>query len=54
MCNGHSGYLYGYVDQSQRFYSKMGYIYSGAGMFNWYYLSSPPPILRRPRFDLEL
>ena len=33
--------------QSQRFYS-------GVGIFNWYYLSSPPQIPRASRFDLEL
>jgi hypothetical protein len=32
--------------QSQRFYS-------GVGIFNWYYLSSPPQILRFPEVDLE-
>ena len=32
--------------QSQRFYS-------GVGIFNWYYLSSPPQILRRPAVHLE-
>jgi hypothetical protein len=34
------------VGQSQRFYS-------GVGIFNWYYLSSPPQIPRGPWFDLE-
>jgi hypothetical protein len=33
--------------QSQRFYS-------GVGIFNWYYLSSPPQIPRRPSVHLEL
>ena len=32
--------------QSQRFYS-------GVGIFNWYYLSSPPKTLLRPVVDLE-
>ena len=32
--------------QSQRFYS-------GVGIFNWYYLSSPPQILRVPGVPLE-
>jgi hypothetical protein len=32
--------------QSQRFYS-------GVGNFNWYYLSSPPQVLRGPRVGLE-
>jgi hypothetical protein len=32
--------------QSQR-------LYSGVGIFNWYYPSSPPQILRRPGVDLE-
>jgi hypothetical protein len=32
--------------QSQR-------LYSGVGIFNWHYLSSPPQILRFSRFDLE-
>jgi hypothetical protein len=27
--------------------------YSGVGIFNWYYLSSPPQIPRFFRFDLE-
>jgi hypothetical protein len=27
--------------------------YSGVGIFNWYYLSSPPQILRRSMVDLE-
>jgi hypothetical protein len=35
--------------QSQRFY-----FYSGVGVFNWYYLSSPPQVLRSPRVGLEL
>jgi hypothetical protein len=35
------------VGQSQRFYS-------GVGIFNWYYLSSPPQIPRRRGVDLEL
>jgi hypothetical protein len=28
-------------------------IYSGVGIFNWYYLSSPPQILRGPGVHLE-
>jgi hypothetical protein len=28
--------------------------YSGVGIFNWYYLSSPPQIPRGSRFDLEI
>jgi hypothetical protein len=35
------------VGQSQR-------LYSGVGIFNWYYLSSPPQNLRCPVVDLEL
>jgi len=53
---------------SQRFYSKMDYInhkwynskppmhralYSGVGIFNWYYPSSPPQIPRAPGVELE-
>ena len=33
--------------QSQRFYSGV------VGIINWYYLSSPPQILRFPVVDLE-
>jgi hypothetical protein len=45
-------YCNGYVTavaagQSQRFYS-------GVGIFNWYYLSSPPQILRGSRCPLDL
>jgi hypothetical protein len=29
------------------------HIYSGVGIFNWYYLSSPPQILPFPRVPLE-
>jgi hypothetical protein len=29
-------------------------LHSGVKIFNWYYLSSPPQILRLPRFGLEL
>ena len=29
-------------------------VYSGVGIFKWYYLSSPPQILRIPRFRLEI
>jgi hypothetical protein len=58
ICNGHlpNGEKYpfgcsGYVTavaagQSQRFYS-------GVGMSDWYYLSSPPQILRAPGAVLE-
>jgi hypothetical protein len=35
------------VGQSQR-------LYSGVGIFNWYYLSSPPQVLRVPEAPLEL
>jgi hypothetical protein len=45
---GCSGYVTAVAaGQSQRFYS-------GVGFFGWYYLSSPPQILRVPWFDLEL
>jgi hypothetical protein len=45
---GRNGYVTAVAaGQSQRFYS-------GVGIFNWYYLSSPPQILRGSRFDLEL
>jgi hypothetical protein len=35
------------VGQSQRLYSRVG-------IFNWYYLGSPPQILLRPEVELEL
>jgi hypothetical protein len=28
-------------------------LYSGVGIFNWYYLSSPPQILRVPEVHIE-
>jgi hypothetical protein len=34
------------IGQSQR-------LYSGVRIFNWYYLSSPPQILRAPEAPLE-
>jgi hypothetical protein len=43
-CNGHVTAVA--VGQSQR-------LYSGVGIFNWYYLSSPPQIPRFFRFPLE-
>ena len=44
-CNGYVTAVA--VGQSQRFYS-------GVGIFNWYYLSSPPQIPRPIGADLEL
>ena len=54
ICNDHSptdtsvcsGVTAVAAGQSQRFYS-------GVGIFNWYYLSSPPQILRFPVVELE-
>jgi hypothetical protein len=44
---GCSGYVTAVAaGQSQR-------LYSGVGIFDWYYLSSPPQILRAPGVDLE-
>jgi hypothetical protein len=43
-CNGHVTAVT--AGQSQRFYS-------GVGIFNWYYPSSPPQIPRRPGVQLE-
>jgi hypothetical protein len=45
-CNGYVTAVAVAVGQSQR-------LYSGVGIFNWYYLSSPPQILRAPRVELE-
>jgi hypothetical protein len=58
MCNGHSltencpfgcnGYVTAVaVGQSQR-------LYSGVGLFNWHYLSSPPQIPRLSRVVLDV
>jgi hypothetical protein len=44
-CNGYVTAVA--AGQSQRFYS-------GVGIFSWYYLSSPPQILRGSRYQLEL
>jgi hypothetical protein len=44
-CNGYVTAVA--AGQIQRFYS-------GVGIFNWYYLSSPPQILRFSRYPLEL
>jgi hypothetical protein len=44
-CNGYVTAVA--VGQSQR-------LYSGVGIFNWYYLSSPPQILCAPGVELEL
>ena len=44
-CNGYATAVA--VGQSQR-------LYSGVGMFNWYYLSSTQGSYRTPGFDLEL
>jgi hypothetical protein len=43
-CNGYVTAVT--VGQSQR-------LYSGVGIFNWYYLSSPPQVLRVFRCPLE-
>ena len=50
ICNGHSP-----TDTSVRWCGKVAVnrFYSGVGIFNWYYLSSPPQILRCSRFPLE-
>jgi hypothetical protein len=45
LCNGRK--LAAAAGQSQR-------LYSGVGIFNWYYLSSPPQILRCSGAPLEL
>jgi hypothetical protein len=45
---GYSGYVTAVAaGQSQRFYS-------GVGIFNWYYLSSPPQIPHTPEVQVQL
>ena len=61
ICNGHSpteksvrsGVTIMYVTAVAVAAGQIQRFYSGVGIFNWYYLSSPPQIPRGSRFVLE-